>query len=93
MGSDPRIHLAILEGDTPLIRTQKRSGSYGGVFEEVLHDGADTIHFPMEHIKISKYDVVEKMEYPDLNSIDAVLLTGSRKSRPRRLGYVKTPGG
>jgi hypothetical protein len=78
MAPDPRLRIAILEADTPLNGTRKTYGGYGGVFTALLEAGAQHIGFPVSNLIISKYDVVEKMEYPDLESIDAILITGSR---------------
>lgn len=80
----PPLRIAILECDTPLTKTREKYGGYGGVFTALLKAGADSLDQPdvisSKHgLDLSSYDVVEKQEYPDLDSIDAVLITGSRK--------------
>lgn len=80
----PPFRIAILECDTPLTQTREKYGGYGGVFTALLKAGADGLNQPdlissKDGLDLSSYDVVTKQEYPDLDSIDAVLITGSRK--------------
>ena len=79
MAPNPALRIAVLEADTPLIRTRERYGGYGGVFEALFESGAKYIGFPKEDLIMTSYDVVEKMEYPELEDIDAILITGSSK--------------
>ena len=79
----PPLRIAVLECDTPLEGTKAKYGGYGGVFEALLRAGAQSIDDPARldpksGLDISTFDVVEKQEYPRLDEIDAVLLTGSR---------------
>ena len=75
----PPIRIAVLECDTPLTKTREKYGGYGGVFTELLHSAADVIHMPRDDLDISKWDVVNGAgEYPALDDIDAILITGSR---------------
>lgn len=76
------IRLAILECDTPLEQTRAKYGGYGGVFTALLHTAADALEQPdvissKYGLEISTFDIVNKQEYPELEDIDAVLLTGS----------------
>jgi hypothetical protein len=78
----PPLRIAILECDTPLKQTQAKYGGYGGVFTALLSKAADALDQPdiissKKVLEISTFDVVNKQEYPDLENIDAVLLTGS----------------
>ena len=75
-----RLRLAILECDTPLPETSKRYGGYGGVFKALLNSGAqdqgcekleDVLDVSIHHIESNTDD------YPDLEEIDSLLLTGS----------------
>lgn len=79
----PPLRIAILECDTPLAGTQSRYGGYAGVFKALLNSAADSLDNPVlsstHGLEFSVYDVVEKQEYPSLEEIDAVLLTGSRE--------------
>ena len=74
------VRLAILECDTPLDRTRAKYGSYGGVFTALLHAGSEALGIPGDDVRISRWDVVDKGEYPGLQDIDAILITGSRFS-------------
>ena len=76
------LRIAILEADTPLPHVLETHGTYGDIFTSLLHKAADALSLPRGQLKISKWDVETKMEYPELEDVDAVLITGSRKSRP-----------
>lgn len=78
----PPLRIAILECDTPLTQTREKYGGYGGVFKALLSTAADALEQPdlissEKGLELSTFDVVNKQEYPDLDKIDAVLLTGS----------------
>lgn len=81
----PPLRIAVLECDTPLDGTRTKYGGYGGVFSALLHSGAEALKKekgedkPVE-LEISKFDVVALETYPNLEDVDAVLLTGSRES-------------
>ena len=76
------LHIAILECDTPQPNANAKYGGYGGVFTVLLKAGADALGHPgltsSSGLSLSVYDVVTKQEYPSLEDIDAVLLTGSK---------------
>jgi hypothetical protein len=78
----PPLRIAFLECDIPLVSTQARYGSYGGVFTELLRAGADAEQqaglSSTSGLVLSRFDVVHAQEYPSLEDIDAVLITGSR---------------
>jgi hypothetical protein len=80
----PPLRIAILECDTPLEGTRTKYGGYGGVFTALLHSAADGLGRPdvssTRGLELSIFDVVGKQEYPDLDNIDAVLMTGSSRS-------------
>ena len=85
----PPLRIAILECDTPLDGTRAKYGSYGGVFSALLHAGAAQLSPPPE-LDLSYYDVVTAMEYPKLEGLDAVLLSGSRMLTPSFMLYALT---
>ena len=70
--------IAILECDTPLEQTRSKYGGYGGVFTALLHAGADALDLPRERLEITSWDIVNGSVYPQLEDVDAILLTGSR---------------
>ena len=77
----PPLRIAILECDEPIGRTKEQYGGYGNVFKQLLSSGAAEIarkdETPEPELDITKWDVVNAEVYPDLESVDAVLLTGS----------------
>jgi len=81
---DLPLRIAILECDTPLDGTRAKYGGYGGVFTALLKAGADALDYPgissTSGLELSTFDVVTKQEYPSLENIDGVLITGSRFS-------------
>lgn len=78
---DP-LRIAVLETDQIF---PERNG-YGGLYTALLHDGADAIGWPRDRLQISAWDVVNARgegesesvaEYPRLEDVDAVLISGS----------------
>ncbi|KAF3797557.1 putative glutamine amidotransferase-like protein C13C5.04 [Colletotrichum gloeosporioides] len=83
MGSQaPRIRLAIIEADTPQPQTNAQYGGYGGVFTSLLRLAALSSEppAPLDSIlDISVYHAVgDEAVYPELDSIDAILISGSK---------------
>jgi GMP synthase-like glutamine amidotransferase len=78
----PPLRIAILECDTPLTNTRAKYGGYGGVFKALLSAGADALGSPAlssKHgLELTTWDVFEAQNYPSLDDIDAILLSGSR---------------
>jgi hypothetical protein len=81
----PPLRIAILECDEPIGQTKEKYGSYGNLFRELLENGAGRIAASQDGdgdgapaLDITKFDVVKHEVYPDLDGVDAVLLTGSR---------------
>ncbi|KKY27740.1 putative gmp synthase [Phaeomoniella chlamydospora] len=78
----PPIRLAVLETDTPLPPVKEKYGSYGEIFEILLASGAKSMNrpdlVPGDGLDVSKWEVVDKMEYPKLEEVDALLITGSK---------------
>jgi hypothetical protein len=76
------LRIAILECDTPLDGTRSKYGGYGGVFTALLRAGADALSHPglssTAGLELTTWDVVTAQEYPSLDSIDAILMSGSR---------------
>ncbi|KAF2083702.1 class I glutamine amidotransferase-like protein [Saccharata proteae CBS 121410] len=78
----PPFRIAVLECDTPMPQVVEQFGKYRDIFERLLKDGAEALGeekgLSREDVQVSSYDVVDKEEYPDLEDVDAVLLTGSK---------------
>lgn len=79
VGSPTVLRIAVLECDTPLPGTKARFQGYGGVFEHLLRTGAKALGRPaQEDLIITKHQIESNPEnYPDLDDIDAILITGS----------------
>lgn len=78
------LRIAVLECDTPLPNTNTRYNGYGGVFISLLKASAKALNQPDRlnpetGLEITKWDIVNGDQYPKLEDIDAVLLTGSSK--------------
>lgn len=79
----PPLRIAVLECDTPIGNTKAKYGGYGNLFKELLQNGAqevrekDSVQVP--ELDVRKYDVVNDEIYPDIEGVDAVLLSGSRE--------------
>ena len=81
------IRLAILETDQPLPSVAEKYGTYGEVFKQLLDSGAKSLGKPElsplsgdGSLEATGWDVVEKVEYPNLKDVDALLMTGSSTS-------------
>lgn len=82
------IRIAVLEADKVLPQTRAIYGGYTGLYTLLLHAGADSFDWPREKLQITKWDIiqrgvelseqeVEKIEYPQLEDIDAIMISGS----------------
>lgn len=70
--------LAILECDEPIAEVKEVYGSYGDIFERLFQLNITNQGLHSSSLVVSKWDVVNKQSYPQVEDIDAVLLTGSR---------------
>lgn len=82
----PHLRLAILECDTLPPATRAHYGSYTGIYTALLHAGASSLSIPHSNLQITGWDVVEAGEYPGLENIDAVLISGAKYS-----AFASTP--
>lgn len=84
MSQTKKIRVAVLECAEPADAIKEREGTYGDMFEKLLRDGLNAL--TNEETKddveliVSKWPVFEKEDYPRLEEVDALLLSGSRKS-------------
>ncbi|KAF1810510.1 class I glutamine amidotransferase-like protein [Eremomyces bilateralis CBS 781.70] len=75
----PPIRIAILECDTPLEKTKAKYGGYGGVFKTLMVGGAKLRGLdPERDLEMTSWPVEKELQYPELEDIDAIMLTGSR---------------
>ncbi|KLJ10219.1 hypothetical protein EMPG_14390 [Blastomyces silverae] len=87
------LRIAVLECDVPLDQTKSKYGGYGGVFEDLLRSSAKLLNQPDKvdpatGLEISKWDVVEGDKYPNLEDVDAVLITGSRHNSYEDIPWI-----
>jgi len=78
----PPLRIAILECDIPLDATRARYGGYGGVFTALMEAGADALNQPdflssKKGLELTVWNVVEQEQFPNLDDIDAILMSGS----------------
>lgn len=76
------LRIAILECDTPLPKTHSRYNGYGGVFISLFKSSANELNQPSRlnpgiGLKFERWDIVNGDKYPNMEDIDAVVLTGS----------------
>lgn len=72
------LRIAILECDTPPPAVVEKYGKYGRIFTTLLETAAEGLGLsPKQDLELSAFDVVTAQEYPDLDNIDAVLISGS----------------
>ncbi|KAL4889441.1 class I glutamine amidotransferase-like protein [Aspergillus ambiguus] len=75
----PPLRIAVLECDTPVEKIDKKYNGYHGVFSALLRESAQALGLdPTTGLDVSRWDVVTKQEYPRLEDVDALLLTGSK---------------
>lgn len=77
------LRVAILECDTPPPAVVERYGKYGRIFTALLETAAQEVGLsPEKDLELSAFDVVTAQEYPNLNDIDALLISGSSMQSP-----------
>ncbi|KAB8069251.1 class I glutamine amidotransferase-like protein [Aspergillus leporis] len=76
----PPLRIAILECDTPVENVDAKYDGYYGVFSLLLRESAKALGSlgPETDFDITRWDVVFKQEYPKLEDVDVILLTGSK---------------
>ncbi|KAF2017273.1 class I glutamine amidotransferase-like protein [Aaosphaeria arxii CBS 175.79] len=72
--------VAVLECDTPIDPVKEKYGTYGDIFSRLLNNGLSNLEGLKSKptLDVSKWDVVDKQEYPELSEIDGILMTGSK---------------
>lgn len=78
----PPLRIAVLECDTPVDKINTKYDGYWGVFSSLLRASARSLEQPDRldpdsGLDITRWDVVTAQEYPKLEDVDALLLTGS----------------
>jgi hypothetical protein len=83
----PPLRIAILECDTPPPDVVNQFGTYGNIFKTLLDAGGDALDqlgllSSKKGLELSSFDVVHDTKYPNLEDVDAVLISGSSRTRP-----------
>lgn len=83
MSSPIRLHIAILDCDTPVPGVYAERGLYSDIFITLLNDTKSNLNNLLEvDLQFSKYDCVagKLPSEADLQTIDGILITGSCKT-------------
>jgi hypothetical protein len=83
MSSPIRLHIAILDCDTPVPGVYAERGLYSDIFITLLNDAKSNLNNLLEvDLQFSKYDCVagKLPSEADLQTIDGILITGSCKA-------------
>lgn len=77
------LRIAILECGAPPDKARAKYGGYGGVFAVLLHAAVNNLESPKisseRGLEISSFDVTN-FQYPTLDAIDTILITGSKSN-------------
>ncbi|KAJ5399301.1 hypothetical protein N7465_009790 [Penicillium sp. CMV-2018d] len=77
-----RIHVAILVCDTPIQPVLTKYGDYYAIFQALLRQAFKDLEISEEcndiTVEFSEHQMVDNDRFPDLEKVDAVLLTGSK---------------
>ncbi|KAK2766822.1 hypothetical protein FQN54_006136 [Arachnomyces sp. PD_36] len=77
------LKVAVLGCDTPLPGIKARFGQYGGMHDVLLQKSVEALNRPdlidpKNGLEVKVWDVVNGDQYPKLEDIDAILITGSK---------------
>ncbi|OKL58165.1 hypothetical protein UA08_06519 [Talaromyces atroroseus] len=88
----PPLRIAVLECDTPVDAVKAQYGTYGDIFKRLLKSSAaalGSLNFESD-LMITGWDIVDGTEYPSLDEIDAILLTGSKHDAFADIPWINT---
>jgi hypothetical protein len=72
------LRIAILQCDTPPPGVVALYGAYDRIFATLLEKAAEGLGLdPKKDLELSAFEVVTKQEYPEIENVDAVLISGS----------------
>lgn len=83
----PPLRIAILECDVVIDPVKTRYEGYAAVFTDLFQRSANALGQPERldpatGLDISRWHVVDSDEYPNLDEVDAIVMTGSSKRFP-----------
>lgn len=72
------IRVAVLECDTPIPSVLSTYGRYGDIITRMMLAGGATMDPPIlsTDVHFTKWDVVDAQEYPNLEDIDHIIISG-----------------
>ncbi|KAH7150353.1 class I glutamine amidotransferase-like protein [Dactylonectria estremocensis] len=70
--------LAVLECEAPPLPVLEMYGTYGDIVRNLLTNDLETVELP--NLEILKWNIPSAESFPDLDSVDGVLLTGSQNT-------------
>ncbi|EXJ86960.1 hypothetical protein A1O3_03914 [Capronia epimyces CBS 606.96] len=75
-----KLRIAVLECDTPIDTVRNQYGTYGDIFEAFFQRGVGALKDSGHAVdlEVSKWDVVEAQQYPDMDTVHGILITGSK---------------
>ncbi|KAF7553243.1 hypothetical protein G7Z17_g3759 [Cylindrodendrum hubeiense] len=68
--------LAILECEAPPAAVLEKYGTYGDIVTNLLTSAFETVSLPA--LEVVKWNIVSAESFPDLDTVDGILLTGSQ---------------
>ncbi|KAF9694680.1 hypothetical protein EKO04_007570 [Ascochyta lentis] len=73
------LRIAILQCDTPPPDVVALYGAYDRIFTTLLEKAAEGLGLdPEKDLELSAFEVVTKQDYPEIENVDAVLISGSK---------------
>lgn len=76
------MRITVIECDSPIDPVRDRLGTYGDMFERLLNAGLRGLKWENKvNLKVIKTSVVDSPVFPDPETYDAILLTGSSMSK------------
>lgn len=82
------LRIAILQCDTPPPHVVELYGAYDRIFTTLLETAAGGLGLdPKTDLELSAFDVVTAQEYPNVEDVNAVLISGSSKLLFVGVGY------
>ena len=79
------IRIAVLNCDKPFQCAAAKYGTYAGVFKQLFAAAAESLKEEIPGIEqpgrleITSWEVYKRDQYPNLDDIDAIVMTGSRE--------------
>lgn len=84
------LRIAVLETGYPPERAAAKYGNYGSLFTNFLEASVAKLATPeLPVLEVTKWDVQKLEQYPSLDDIDAILMSGSGMSPTISYTYIQ----